>query len=119
MKLMIVDDSKIVYMQMVKLLQDTEFELVRYCRSGEEAIDAYKELRPDVVTMDIIMPGMDGLEASKEILSEFPDARIVMVSSLAYDDTIEEAERIGTKGFIYKPFEKEEVIRTLKWVAEN
>lgn len=118
-RLMVVDDSKIVYMNMVKLLQDTEFELVHYCRSGEEAIEVYKEVRPDLVTMDIIMPGMDGLEASRRILSEFPDARIIMLSSLAYDDTIEEAEKIGAKGFIYKPFEKEKVLCRLREVIKG
>ena len=59
------------------------------------------------------MPGIDGLDAAKTILTEFPDANIVMVSSLAYDDTMDAAEEIGAKGFIFKPFEKEELIKTL------
>ncbi len=118
-KIMVVDDSKMVYMSMAKLLQGTEFEIIHYCRSGEESVDAYREHRPDLVTMDIIMPGMDGLEAAKEILSEFPDACIIMLSSLAYDDTIEEAEKIGTKGFIFKPLEKENLLQRLRKALEK
>ena len=64
----------------------------------------------DGIIMDIMMPGMDGLEAAQAILEEHPDARIIMVSSLAYDDTFEEAKAIGAKGFIDKPFEKEQLL---------
>ena len=68
---------------------------------------------PDIAVLDIVMPGIDGLDAAKTILTEFPDANIVMVSSLAYDDTMDAAEEIGAKGFIFKPFEREELIKTL------
>ena len=113
-RVLIVDDSKIVHTQMKKLLKDTEFEIVGCCQSGECAIQAYEEYKPDVVTMDIVMPGMDGLEATKEILAKWPDAKIVIASSLAHDDTIEEAGKIGTQGFVYKPFEKEELLEALR-----
>ena len=62
-------------------------------------------------TMDIIMQGMDGLDASEIILKEHPDARIVVVSSLAYDDTFEKAKAIGVKGFVDKPFHKEQLLQ--------
>lgn len=113
-RVMIVDDSRILQMQIGKLLEDSEYEMAAYCQSGEEAVEKYREILPDVVTMDIIMPGMDGLEAAAAILQEYPDARIVMVSSLDYDDTLEEASRIGAKSFIGKPFEKEQVLKALE-----
>lgn len=113
-KVMVVDDSRILQMQLGKILEDTDYEMAAYCQSGEEAVEKYREIRPDVVTMDIIMPGMDGLEAARTILQEYPDARIVMVSSLAYDDTLEEASEIGAKSFIGKPFEKEQVMEALE-----
>lgn len=109
-KLMVVDDSKMVHLEMLKLLEDTDYEVVSFCRSGESAIAEYQKVKPDVVTMDILMPGMDGLETAGAILEEDPDARIIMVSSLAYDDTINEATQIGTKGFLYKPFDKESLL---------
>ena len=109
-RIMVVDDSRMIGMQMRNLLEDTDYEVAAYCRDGEEAIDQYGQVQPDLVTMDIIMPGMDGLETAQAILEEHPEAKIIMVSSLAYDDTFEEAHAIGAKGFIDKPFEKEQLL---------
>lgn len=109
-KIMVVDDSRIVQLQLQKILAGTDYEVVACCQSGEEAVALYEEVRPDLVTMDILMPGMDGLEAARVILEAHPEARILMVSSLAYDDTINEASKIGAKGFVYKPFDREKVI---------
>ncbi|MCI7124586.1 MAG: response regulator [Agathobaculum sp.] len=113
-RVMVVDDSRIVQIQMEKILSDTDFEIVACCGSGEEALKKYEEYMPDVVTMDIIMPGMDGLETARLLLQEHPEARILMVSSLAYDDTIDEAREIGAKGFVYKPFHQEDVLNSLE-----
>lgn len=110
---MIVDDSRIVHAKMKQLLEGSDFEIIGFCRTGEDAIQSYREYRPDLVTMDIVMPGMDGLEAAKAIIGEFPDANIVMVSSLAYDDTMDTAEEIGAKGFVFKPFEKDDLLKVL------
>lgn len=112
-RVMVVDDSRIQEMQIRNMLEGTGYEVAHYCRSGEEALEVYDEVRPDVVTMDIIMPGMDGLETAQAILEEYPDARIIMVSSLAYDDTFEEAKNIGAKGFLDKPFDREKLLAAL------
>ena len=82
-KLMVVDDSRIMELQICKLLEDSDFEVVAYCENGEEAIARYAEIQPDVVTMDIIMPGIDGLETAQVLLEEYPEAKILMVSSWA------------------------------------
>jgi len=111
---MVVDDSRMVMLNLQNLLEDTEYEIAAYCRCGEDAIKQYDEVKPDIVTMDIIMPGMDGLEAAQAILEEHPDARVLMVSSLAYDETFDEAKGIGTKGFIDKPFDREQLLEALK-----
>lgn len=113
-RLMVVDDSRVMELQICKLLENSEYEVAAYCENGEEAIERYEEVRPDVVTMDIIMPGIDGLEAAQAILEKHPDARIIMVSSLAYDDTINEADAIGTKGFLYKPIDRESLLNALE-----
>ena len=113
-RIMVVDDSRVTELQICNLLEDTDYEVVAYCENGEEAIARYAEVQPDVVTMDIIMPGIDGLEAAQVLLQEHPEARIIMVSSLAYDDTIEEADRIGTKGFLYKPLERQAFLEALE-----
>lgn len=116
-RLMIVDDSRVILLQMQKMLEGTDFEIAGYCRDGEEALDMYSEIQPDIVTMDIIMPGMDGLEAAEAILEDDPEANIIMVSSLAYDGTIREAEGLGVKAFIYKPFEKADLLDALEKAA--
>ena len=119
-RLMVVDDSRVIEMQMQKLLADTDYEIVAYCRDGEEAIERYGEVEPDLVTMDIIMPGIDGLETAGAILKDYPFAKIVMVSSLAYDDTINEADDIGVKAFVYKPLEREKMLEAFaKALAES
>lgn len=113
-KIMVVDDSRVTEIQIRKLLEGTDFEVVAYCENGEDAIARYDEVQPDLVTMDIIMPGLDGLETAQVILEEHPEARIVMVSSLAYDDTIDEADCIGAKGFLYKPLEQQTFLEALE-----
>ena len=113
-RIMVVDDSRLVRVQLGDVLKDTDYEIASYCRSGEEAIAQYGEVKPDLVTMDIIMQGMDGLDAAKIILKEHPDARIVMISSLAYDDTFEKAESIGAKGFVDKPFHREQLLKVFE-----
>lgn len=113
-RIMVVDDSRLVRVQLGDVLDGTDYEIVAYCRSGEEAVAKYDEVNPDLVTMDIIMQGMDGLDASELILKEHPDARIVVVSSLAYEDTMERAKSIGAKGFVDKPFHREQLLKVFE-----
>lgn len=110
-RIMVVDDSRLVRVQLGDVLDGTDYEIVAHCRSGEDAIAQYNDVKPDLVTMDIIMQGMDGLDASELILKEHPEARIVIISSLAYDDTFEKAKAIGAKGFVDKPFHREQLLK--------
>ena len=113
-RVMIVDDSRLVRVQLEDVLKGTDYEVAAYCRSGEDAIEQYAAVQPDLVTMDIIMQGMDGLDAAEVILKHDPNARIVMVSSLAYDDTFERAKAIGAKGFVDKPFHQEQLLKVFE-----
>ena len=118
-RIMVVDDSRMICLQLKNLLADTQYEVAAYCRDGEEAVEQYAQVATDLVTMDIIMPGMDGLETAQAILEEHPEAKIVMVSSLAYDDTFDEASAIGAKAFIDKPFEKEQLLEVFDQVLSE
>ena len=113
-RIMVVDDSRLVRVQLEDALKGTDYEIAAYCRSGEDAIKQYAEVQPDLVTMDIIMQGMDGLDAAEVILKNNPQARIVMISSLAYDDTFERARAIGAKGFVDKPFHQEQLLKVFE-----
>ena len=110
-RIMVVDDSRLVRVQLEDVLKGTDYEIAAHCRSGEDAIERYDEVQPDLVTMDIIMQGMDGLDAAEIILKKDPNARIVMVSSLAYEDTFKRAQAIGARGFIDKPFHQEQLLK--------
>lgn len=112
-RVMIVDDSPFVYETQKSFLEDSDFSVAGYARSGEEALEMYEQIMPDIVTMDIILPGMDGLETAEKILDQWPEARIVVISSLAYDDTLEESRRVGAKDFLCKPIKKEGLLRAL------
>lgn len=113
-KIMVVDDSRVVHEEMKKMLQDSEIEIVACCRSGEEALARYEEVKPDLVTLDIVMPGMDGMEVCREMRERWPDCSIFMVSSMAYEDMINDAAALGAKGFLFKPFTQESLLTGLR-----
>lgn len=113
-KVMIVDDSRLVQRTMEQYLAGTEFEVAGCCRNGESALELYLQCRPDVVTMDIVMPGIDGFSTARAILEKDPNARILMASSLAYEDTIDMAVKVGAKGFVFKPLEKDQLLSALR-----
>lgn len=112
-RIMVVDDSPFIFEEMKLYLEGTDYELTAHAKDGQTALDTYKEGEFDIVTMDVIMPGMDGFEAAEKLLSLHPSARIVIVSSLAYDETIDRAKRLGAKGYLFKPIEKELLIAAL------
>ena len=113
-KVLVVDDSRFMFEEMKYKLRSCEkYEIAYYCPNGEGILDAYEKYRPDLVTVDVVMPGIDGLETARILLQEHPEAKIVMLSSLVYDDTIAEAKELGAKGFIYKPFEQDQLLTAL------
>ena len=118
-KIMVVDDSRIAQLQLQEILAGTKYEVVACCQTGEDALQTYNKVQPDLVTMDILMPGMDGLDTARLLLQDHPDARVLMVSSLAYDDTIQEAQRIGAKGFVYKPFDQAQILSSMEEAFAN
>lgn len=117
--IMIVDDSRIVYAEMKRMLEGSEIEIAGYCRSGEEALEQYESIQPELVTMDIVMPGLDGLETCQRMRERWPDAKVLMVSSLAYDDTMESADALGAKGFLFKPFSQESLLEGIRKALED
>lgn len=113
-KIMVVDDSRVIFAEMKKMLMDSEFEIAAYCRNGEDALKEYERIKPDLVTMDIVMPGMDGLETCEALKKKWPNAQVFMVSSMAYGDIIDKAAELGAKGFLFKPFTRESLLEGLR-----
>ncbi len=112
-RVLIVDDAAFMRMSIRKMLEENGFEVVGEAENGVMAIEKYQELQPEVVTMDITMPEMDGLEALREIKKIDPTASVVMVSALGQEARMKEAIIYGAKGFIVKPFKEEIIISAL------
>jgi two-component system chemotaxis response regulator CheY len=113
-KLLVADDSKTMHLYYKNALKDTEFEIVGNAHNGQEALDLYKELSPDVVTLDISMPDFDGTYALEHIVKYDPDALCFMASSLGTDEYVEKCMALGAKSFIQKPPKKEMLLEQFK-----
>lgn len=112
-RVLIVDDAAFMRMSLRKVLEGNGFEVAGEAENGIVAIQKYQELQPDLVTMDITMPEMDGVEALKAIRSMYPNAKIIMISALGQECYVKDAVMHGAKGFIVKPWKEEYVIQTL------
>jgi Response regulator containing CheY-like receiver domain and AraC-type DNA-binding domain len=112
-KVLIVDDAAFMRMAIRNIIEKQGFQVAGEAENGLVAISKYKELKPDIVTMDITMPDMTGLEALKEIMAYDPNAKVVMVSAMGQQNMVMEAIMAGAKSFIVKPFKEDHVILTL------
>ncbi|HTY21550.1 MAG TPA: response regulator [Desulfomonilaceae bacterium] len=101
-RVLVVDDSGFMRKRIAEELLANGHSVVGQAKSGNEAVELYRTLRPDIVTMDITMRDMDGLTAAKQILAEDPDAKIVFVTILRDEKVSAEAEKLGAVGFINK-----------------
>jgi two-component system chemotaxis response regulator CheY len=117
-RVMIVDDAEFMRMIIRDILLMHGHEVVAEVGDGEEAIQTYLEVKPDIVLMDIIMPDMDGKEALQKLLTIDPAAKIVMCSSLGQQALITESMTIGAMGFIVKPFEADGMLDVIRKIAE-
>ncbi len=106
---LVTDDAAFMRMTLKNTLSDEGFEVVAEAENGKEAIEKYREHNPDLVTMDITMPEVDGLEATKEILGEDPEAKIIMVSAMGQQKMVIEAIEAGAQDFIVKPFDDDRI----------
>lgn len=117
-RVMIVDDAELMRMVIKDILLMHGHEVVAEVNDGEEAIQTYLEVKPDLVLMDLIMPNMDGKEALQKLLVIDPEAKVVMCSSLGQQAMITESMKIGAMGFIVKPFEVNGMLDVIKKIAE-
>jgi two-component system chemotaxis response regulator CheY len=104
---MIVDDSMIMTQKLSVLVRDLGHQVVRVCKDGAEALKDYPLVKPDVVTMDITMPGMDGIETLTQIRATNPQARVIMVTSHGQEGMVVKALEAGALGYVLKPVTKE------------
>lgn len=113
-RVLVVDDALYMRTMISDILTGTgRFEVVGEASNGREAVERYVELSPDLVTMDIVMPELDGIEATREILGRNPSAIIIMCSALGQEALVIESIAAGAKDFIVKPFTPEKVLKVV------
>ena len=116
-RVLIVDDAIFMRMKLKDILEKNGFEVIAEAQNGLEAIEKYKSERPDIVTMDITMPEMDGVSALKGIKAIDSQAKVVMCSAMGQQSMVMDAIQAGAVDFIVKPFDSERVIQSLNKVS--
>jgi len=111
---LITDDTAFMRMTLRNVIEKNGYSVVGEAGDGEEAVALYKELQPDLVTMDITMPKMDGITAIKEIMKIDSDAKIIVCSAMGQKPMVIEALSAGAKDFLVKPFDAERVVESLR-----
>jgi len=109
LNVLVVDDSLITIKKVTAMLETLGHKVVRTALTGAEAMVAYQHSAPDLVTMDITMPDMDGIEATKRIVNAFPQARIIMVTSHGQEQMVLSALDAGASGYVLKPIKMEKL----------
>ncbi|MFK7695826.1 response regulator [Paenibacillus sp. HJGM_3] len=113
-RILIVDDAAFMRMMIKDILSKNGYEVVGEASDGAQAIEKYKELKPDLVTMDITMPEMDGIAALKEIKKADGTAKVIMCSAMGQQAMVIDAIQAGAKDFIVKPFQADRVVEAIK-----
>ncbi|EDL63213.1 two-component response regulator [Bacillus sp. SG-1] len=113
---LIVDDAKFMRMALGNMLQNSEHQVIGEAETGFQAIEQYRNLQPDIVTMDITMPEMTGIEAVRQIIKEYPEAKIIMCTAMGQQKLVVEAIEAGAKDFIVKPFDESRVVEAINRV---
>ncbi len=116
-RLLVTDDALIMRMRIKDLAREAGWEVVGEAANGQECVERYAALRPDLVTLDIVMPEMDGVEALRAIRAADPEAKVVMVSALDQKSKLSECIRLGALDFIVKPFDRERLLGLLRKYA--
>jgi two-component system chemotaxis response regulator CheY len=115
-RVLIVDDALFMRTMLRNILVECGFEVVGEAATGSEAVEKYRALGPDLTTMDIVMPDMNGIEALKQIVAFDPRARVVMCSALGQESLIIDALEAGARDFIVKPFKPAKVVEVAQKV---
>ncbi|GGG16287.1 response regulator [Paenibacillus abyssi] len=115
-RIMIVDDAAFMRMMIKQILTESGYEVVGEAVNGKDAVAKYSELKPDLVTMDITMPELDGVEAVKEIRKVNSSAKVIMCSAMGQQHMVVSAIQAGASDFIVKPFQKDRVLEAVQKV---
>jgi len=108
--MLIVDDASFMRSSLKYIVENAGHEVTGMAKEGQEALELYRKLKPDVVTLDVLMTGMDGFEALKTIMKEDPKAKVIMITAVGNEDRQEKARKLGVSGYIRKPFKQTDIV---------
>ena len=114
---LIVDDVPFVRKTLNKILTDAHYQVVGEASNGREAVNLYQTLRPDLITMDVVMPEMSGVDAARTIIKIDKNAKIIMVSAMGQEQLVMESINAGVRDYILKPFQKEDILKTIQHIS--
>lgn len=117
-RILVVDDALFMRKMLSDILTKAGYEVIGEAENGMEAYQKYKELQPDIVTMDITMPDYNGIQGCKLIIDEFPNAKILMCSAMGQENMVIESVKAGAKGFIVKPFQPDNVVMKIQEILK-
>ena len=109
LNVLVVDDSVVMVKKLTEIIEGFGHKVIAIAWNGKDAIKAYERFKPDIITMDIVMPDMNGVEVVKYIKKKYEEALIIMVSAIGQKDTVAEAIKAGARGYILKPFKNDEI----------
>lgn len=112
-RFLVVDDAIFMRTILKKMLEEAGYNVVGEAGNGAQAIEMAQKLQPDIITLDITMPEMDGIKAIEQILKVSPNSKIIMCSAMGHQSKVVEAVKAGAKDFIVKPFEKNRVLQAI------
>lgn len=118
-KIMVVDNSSFMRSSLEYIVENAGHSVVGMAADGGEAVKLYKELKPHIVLMDILMEGMDGIQALDAIRKDDPNVKVIMVTALGQENLQEKARGLGAAGYIRKPFEQDEIIKEIERVMND
>lgn len=118
-KILIVDDASFMRGSLKYIAETAGHEVVGMAKDGREALELYFRLKPDLVTLDVLMKGMEGLSALKAIMKKDPGGKVIMVTALGQEEKQQEARKLGASGYIRKPFKLEEIVDEIEKVLSK
>jgi len=113
-RVLIVDDAAFMRMMIKNVLTQNGYEVAGEASNGQEALVLYEKVKPDLVTLDITMPEMDGIQTLKELLKMDPSANVIMVTAMGQQQLVIEAIQMGAKDFVVKPFQPDRLIEAVR-----
>jgi two-component system chemotaxis response regulator CheY len=111
--ILVVDDIAFVRKTLTEILTEAHYEVIGQAADGREAINLYTKLKPDLVTLDLVMPKMSGIEAARQITKMDPSSRIIMITAMAHENLIMEAINSGARDYVLKPFTTPDILKAL------